>query len=72
MDGMLSPDWAAQVFQSLQNPPANAGDTGDVGSIPGSGRSPEGRNGNPLQYSCQDNPMDRGTWRATVHAVAKS
>ena len=44
----------------------NAGDTGDVGSIPGSGRSPEEGNGNLLQYSCLENPMDRGAWRATV------
>ena len=51
--------------------PANAGITGDAGSIPGSGRSPGGVNGNPLQYSCHD-PMDRGAWWATVHGVAKS
>ena len=44
----------------------------DVGSIPGSGRSPGGGNGNPLQYSCLENPMDRGAWQATVHGVAKS
>ena len=44
----------------------NAGDTGDVRSIPGSGRSPEEGNGNLLQYSCLENPMDRGAWRATV------
>ena len=50
----------------------NAGDPGDMGSIPGSGRSPGGGNGNPLQYSCLENPMDRGAWRATVHEVAKS
>ena len=50
----------------------NAGDTGDVGSIPGSGRSPEEGNGNLLQYSCLENPMDRGAWRATVYRVAKS
>ena len=43
-----------------------------MGSIPGSGRSPEGGNGNPLQYSCLGNPMDRGAWRATVHGVSKS
>ena len=47
-------------------------DTGDVGSIPGSGRSPGGRHGNPLQYSCLENPRDRGDWRATVHGVTKS
>ena len=50
----------------------NAGDTGDVGSIPGSGRSPGGGNGNLLRYSCLGNPMDRGAWRAIVHGVAKS
>ena len=50
----------------------NAGDTRDPGSIPGSGRSPGGGNGNPLQYSCLKNPMDRGAWRATVHSVTKS
>ena len=45
---------------------------GDVGLIPGSGRSPGEGNGNPLQYSCLENPMDRGAWWATVHGVAKS
>ena len=49
----------------VKNLPANAGDPGDVGLIPGSGRSPEGGYGNPLQYSCLKNPMDRGAWRAT-------
>ena len=52
--------------------PANAGDVGDVGSIPGSGRSPGEGNGNPLQYSCLENSMDRGAWWATVHGVTKS
>ena len=52
----------------VKNLPANAG---DVDSIPGSGRSPGEGNGNPLQYSCLENPMDRGVWRATVHRVAK-
>ena len=47
-------------------------DVGDLGSIPGLGRSPGRQNGNPLQYSCQENPMDRGAWWATVHGVAKS
>ena len=56
----------------VKNPPANAGDTGDVGSIPGSGRSPGGGNGNPLQYSRWENFMGRGTWQATVHGVAES
>jgi len=50
----------------------SAEDTGDTGSIPGSGRYPGEGNGNPLQYSCLENPMDRGAWRATVHGVAKS
>ena len=48
------------------------GDAGDVGSIPGSGRSPGGGHGNPLQYSCLENLMDRGGWQATVHRVTKS
>ena len=55
----------------VKNPPANEGDTRDAGSIPGWGRSPGEGNGNPLQYSCLENPMDRGAWRATVHGVAK-
>ena len=50
----------------IKNPPANAGDAGDAGSIPG------GENDNPLQYSCEENSMDRGAWWATVHGVAKS
>ena len=50
----------------------NAGDAGVVGSIPGSGRSPGGWHGNPLQYSCLENPMNKGAWRATIHGVAKS
>ena len=52
--------------------PANSGATGDAGWIPGSGRSPGGENGNPFQYSCWDNPMDRGAWQAIIHRVAKS
>ena len=56
----------------VKNPPADAGDARDIGSIPGSGRSPGGGNGNPLQYSCLENPMDRGAWRAAVHGVTKS
>ena len=50
----------------------NAGDTRDTRSVPGSGRSPGGGNGNPLQHSCLDNPTDRGAWWATVHEVAGS
>ena len=53
----------------VKNPPANAGDIGDAGSIPGSERSLGGGNGNPLQYSSLGNPMDRGSWQATVHGV---
>ena len=49
-----------------------AGDTGDTGSIPGLGRSPGEGNGNPLQYSCLESPMDRGAWRSKVHGVAKN
>ena len=49
----------------LKNPPTNAGNVRDPGSIPGLGRSPGGGHGNPLQYSCLENPVDRGTWRAT-------
>ena len=51
---------------------ASACNAGDLGSIPGSGRSPGEGNGNPLQYSCLENPMDGGAWWATVHGVAKS
>ena len=51
---------------------ASARNEGDLGSIPGSGRSPGEGNGNPLQYSCLENPTDRGAWWATVHSVAKS
>ena len=53
-----------------KNPPANAGDTRDMGSVPGSGRSPGEGNGYPLHYSCMEKSMDRGAWRATVHEVA--
>ena len=60
---------ASLVALVAKNPPANAE---DLGSISGWGRSPGGGNGNPLQYSCLENPMDRGTWQAIVHGVAKS
>ena len=56
------PMWASQVVLVVKNPPANAEDIRDAGSIPGSGRSPGGGHGNPLQYSCLENPMDRGAW----------
>ena len=56
---------------SIRGLPANAGDARDVGSIPGLGGSPGEGDGNPLQYSCLENPMDRGAWQATVHRVTK-
>ena len=56
----------------VKNPPANARDVRDGGSIPGSGRSAGGGHGNPLQYSCLENSMDRGAWQATSHGFAKS
>ena len=55
----------------IKNLPTNAGDIGDAGSIPGSGRSLGEGNGNPLQYFCLGNPMDRGAWRVTVYGVPK-
>ena len=55
----------------VKNPPANAGDTKDAGSISGLGKSPGGGNGNPLQGSCLENPMDREAWQAIVHRVTK-
>ena len=56
----------------LKSLPVNAGATADLGLVSGLGRAPGEGNGNPLRYSCRENPMDRGTWRATVHGVAKS
>ena len=56
----------------IKNPPANAGDIRDMGSVSGLERSPGGGHGNPLQYSCLVNHMDRGAWWATVHRVTKS
>ena len=63
---------ASQVALVVRNPPANAGDLRDTGLIPVSGRSPGGRHGNPLRFSCLENPMDSGAWQATVLRVAKS
>ena len=63
--------WASQLSPLAKNLPANAGDLRNVGSIPGLGRSPEGGHGNPLQHSCLENPMDRGTWQAAVQRVAE-
>ena len=56
----------------VKNPPANAGDVRDTGSIHGSGRSPGEGFGNPFQYACLENPMDRGAWWVIVHRVTKS
>ena len=61
-----------RVALVVKNLPANAEDIKDLGSIPGSRRSPGGGHGNPLQYSCLENPMDRRAWQATVHRVAKT
>ena len=63
---------ASQGVLVVKNPPANAGDARDMGLIPGLGRSPGVGNGNPLQYSGLENPMDRGAWWATVHSIAKN
>ena len=56
----------------VKNPSANVGDIRNAGLIPGSGRAPGGGHGNPLQFSCLENPMDRGAWWATVHGVMQS
>ena len=66
--------WASLIAQLVKNPPVmqeSACNAGDVGSIPGLGRSPGGENSNPLQYSCLGNHMDRGSWWATVHGVTR-
>ena len=64
--------YALHVALVVKNPLANAGDVRDMGSIPGSGRSPGGGHGNPLQYSYLENPLDSGAWWATAHRVEKS
>ena len=64
--------WASLVAQVVKEPPANAGDSRGVGSVPGLGRSPGEGNGNPLQDSWLENPMDRGAWKATAHSITKS
>ena len=66
------PPWASQVVLVVKNPPAIAGDIKDSGSIPGLGRFSREGQGNPLQYSCLENPLDKRTWWATVHSVANS
>ena len=63
---------ASQVALVVKNPSANAEDKRDMGLIPGLERFPGEGNGNPLQYSCLENPMDRGAWGATVHGVAEN
>ena len=63
---------ASQVVPVIKNPPANTGDSSDMDSIPGSGRFSGLGNGNPFQYSCLENSMDRGAWWTTVHRFAKS
>ena len=55
----------------VKNPPNQAGDPRDASSTPGSGRSPGGQRGDPLHYSCLENPMDRGAWQATIHQIAE-
>ena len=70
--GVEAPTVASRVAPVVKSLPGNAGDIRDVGLIPGSGRSPGGGTDNPLQYSCLENPTDRGAWRATVHGVTKS
>ena len=62
---------ASQVPLVVKNLPANAGDERDMGLNPGSGRSPGVGNGNPLQYSCLENSMDRGAWQATIHRATE-
>ena len=69
--GTTVQEWVSQVAQVVKNLPTNTGDLGDAGLISGVGRSPGGGNGNPLQYSCLGNPIDRAAWRAAVHGVAK-
>ena len=64
--------WPSQVALVIKNPPANAGDEGDVGSIPGSGRPPGRGYCNPLQYSRLENPVDGGAWWTITHKVTKS
>ena len=62
----------SQVALVVKNSPADAGEVRDVGSIPGLGRSPGGRHGNSLQYSCLENPMDRGVWWTAFHSRKES
>ena len=63
---------ASQVALMVKNPPLNVGNVRDTSSIPGLGRGFGGEHGNPLQYSCLENPKDRGTWWATIHRITNS
>ena len=69
---LLSERRASLLAQRVKNPLASEGDRRDMGSVPGSGRSPGGGHGNLLKYACLENPMNRGAWWTTVHGVAKS
>ena len=69
---VVIPTMGFPVDSVVKNPPANAGNTGDTSLIPGLGRSQGVGNGNPLQYSCLENSMDRGAWQAAVHRVTES
>ena len=74
-EGTGSLSWPSRIFpggSAVKNLPAKAGDTRDASLIPAWGRSPGGGHGNPFQYSCLENPMDRGAWQATVQGVAQS
>ena len=68
---MLLGQLGFQVALVIKKPPANAGDIGDTGSVPGSGRSPGGGHGSPLKDSCLENPVDRGAWQATVQGFTR-
>ena len=72
MQNIVPTKWASQVVLVVKNPPPNVGDAREVGLIPGLGRSPGAVHGKPFQYSCLENPMDRGAWRTAVHRDAKS
>ena len=69
--GLIGANWASQVVPVVKNPPANPGDLKDAGLILRSGKSPAGGHGNPLQYSCLENPADRGSWCATVTGLQR-
>ena len=69
---MISEERVIKLVLVVKNPPDNAGDGGDAGLIFDSGRSPGGGHGNPIQYCCPENPMDRGAYWAKVHGVTKS